>query len=78
MFMKCLYCQSKNIEQGILVHNQDNPTLKIGLMYQKNQFRYEVEPLYVDLCTDCGTIIRTYVKGDVKDKKWEKELWHNL
>ena len=51
--MKCLYCQSKNIEQGILVHNQDNPTLKIGLMYQKNQFRYEVEPLYVYLCTDC-------------------------
>ncbi len=76
--MKCPYCQSENIEQGIIVQNEDNPVMKIGLMYRKNQFGYEVEPLYVDLCTDCGAIIKTYVKGDVKNKKWEKENWRNI
>ena len=73
--MKCPYCQSENIEEGILVMNESVPTMEIGLMYRKNQFNYGLEQLYVDVCTDCGSIIRTYVKGDIKNKKWEKEPW---
>ena len=76
--MKCPYCNSENIEKGIKVMNEDNPAMDIGLMYRKNQFAYQIEPIYIDLCTDCGTIIRTYVKGNIKDKKWEKDNWRRL
>lgn len=74
--MKCPYCQSENIEEGIIVQNRIDTTKEIGLMYRKNQFTYDFKPFYVDVCLDCGTITRTYVKGDIKNKKWEKELWN--
>lgn len=73
--MKCPYCNSEKIEEGIVVFDSKTPSMEIGLMYRENQFKYNTLPLYVDLCTDCGSIVRMYVKGNVKDKKWEKEIW---
>ena len=76
--MKCPYCNSENIEESIAVLNELNPEMNLGLMYRKNQFAYEFKQIYADLCIDCGTIVRTYVKGDIKDKKWEKENWRRV
>lgn len=40
----------------------------IGLPHNTEYFVKATEPLVVDLCRNCGTVVRLYVKK--ADKKW--------
>ncbi|PKP23112.1 MAG: hypothetical protein CVU05_00875 [Bacteroidetes bacterium HGW-Bacteroidetes-21] len=68
--MKCSRCGSEEIVQqvktGLTAENGH-----IGPKYSKSLF-YVVEPMYCDICTGCGEILRFYIL-DFKDKKWVRK-----
>jgi len=68
--MKCPYCGSERIEEGI-AWGQTAEIGNIGLKFVNNSFiaPMGVTEVYSDLCLDCKSIIRTYIKDDT-DKKW--------
>lgn len=65
--MKCPFCGSNRIEKGIQTAEIGN----IGLRYVTAKVIKVVgtTEVYSDLCLNCGTIVRTYIKGDT-DKQW--------
>lgn len=67
--MKCPYCGSERIETGIAWGKQAESG-KIGLKARVGIFG-EVIEVYSDLCLDCGSIVRSYIK-DKTDKNWDK------
>ncbi len=67
--MKCPYCGSERIETGI-AWGKYPESGNVGLKSRVGVFG-EVTEVYSDLCLDCGTIVRTYIK-DKTDKKWVK------
>ena len=69
--MKCPYCESERIEQGI-AWGQSAETGNIGLKYSSGTGFFSlvgVAQVYSDLCLDCKSILRTYIKQDT-DKNW--------
>ena len=72
--MKCPYCGSENIEEGIVMGWTSGTTgtiRQIGLLYSKSIFDV-AETLYADLCKDCGSTTRIYIKGKT-DRTWKKD-----
>lgn len=67
--MNCPYCGGNNIEEGI-VWSMTAQSGNVGLAY-KMGFIIGTESVYSDLCLDCGTIVRSYVREP--NKKWYKK-----
>ncbi len=72
--MKCPYCHSERIEVSV-ARGKSTETGNVGLKYRMGGGLFGgitgVAEAYSDLCLDCGTIIRTYIKEDT-DKAWSK------
>lgn len=68
--MKCPYCGNERIETGI-AWGKSAEAGNVGLKYSRG-FLVGVTQVYSDLCLDCGTIVRSYIK-DTTDRKWSKK-----
>jgi len=72
--MKCPYCGSGNIAQGI-AWGKSAEAGNVGLKYETRAGflggLIGVAQAYSDLCLDCGAIVKTYVKEDT-DKNWSR------
>ena len=67
--MKCPFCGSENIETDV-AWGKTAEVGNIGLKYKSSFMGAKaVAQVYSDLCLDCGTIVRSYIKEDT-DKKW--------
>ena len=69
--MKCTCCGSERIEVGV-AWGKSAETGNVGLKYQTGKGFFSVVgvvQVYSDLCLDCKTILRTYVKEET-DKDW--------
>lgn len=68
--MKCPFCGSERIEKGIR-WGQTAEVGNVGLQYVTGKVIKVVGTVeaYSDLCLDCKTIVRTYIKGET-DKQW--------
>lgn len=72
--MKCPYCGSQRIEQSV-AWGKSAETGNIGLKYSTGSDLFSltgVVQVYSDLCLDCKTILRTYIKEDT-NKDWSHE-----
>ncbi|MBQ8578056.1 MAG: hypothetical protein IJ449_08885 [Clostridia bacterium] len=58
----CPYCGSHRIEKGI-VWGKSAEGGHVGLKYNAGLFT-GIEKVYSDLCLDCGSVLRTYIKED--------------
>jgi hypothetical protein len=63
----CIYCNSTNIQPDILMDQNTTAPGAVGLKY-RNKILDRVEPVYAELCKDCGSIVRLYVKNT--DRNW--------
>jgi hypothetical protein len=63
---KCIYCNSTNLQTNITI-GQSAETGGIGLQYHTKFLIIGVEPFYADLCKDCGSISRLYIKNSGKN-----------
>ena len=73
--MKCPYCGSERIELGIS-WGQTAEVGNVGLQYNSGKVFFSitgVAQVYSDLCLDCKSVLRTYIKEDT-NKNWS----HNL
>ena len=68
MIMQCPYCGSSRVETGITWGLSVN-TGDVGLRYNDGYMGEGIAQAYSDLCLDCKTILRTYIKEDT-DKNW--------
>lgn len=68
--MKCPYCGNERIEAGV-AWGKATEAGNVGLKFSKG-FLVGVTQVYSDLCLDCGTIVRSYIK-DTTDRKWNKK-----
>ena len=68
--MKCPYCGSERIETEI-AWGKSVDTGNVGLKFKSKGILSAtgVAQVYSDLCLDCSTIVRTYIKEDT-DRKW--------
>lgn len=66
--MKCPYCGSERIETDI-AWGKSSETGNVGLKYTTAGIFTGVAQVYADLCADCKSIIRLYIKEDT-DKEW--------
>ncbi len=72
--MKCPYCGSQRIEQSV-AWGKSSETGNVGLKYGVGSGLFSltgVVQVYSDLCLDCKTILRTYIKEDT-NKDWSHE-----
>ncbi len=67
--MKCFYCGSERIEEGV-AWGKAAEAGNVGLKYNK-AILVGVVQVYSDLCLDCGTLLRSYIKEDT-NKNWSK------
>lgn len=67
----CQHCGSARIEKGIR-SNISNEASHYGLAYQGKFKLWFTEPFLFDICSDCGTVHRMYVKNT--EHKWINEL----
>jgi len=58
---KCTHCGGSNIVCGVTV-DQTADAGRIGLAYKTRFVLMGTEQFYADVCDDCGTIVRLYVK----------------
>jgi hypothetical protein len=65
----CIYCNSTNIQPDILLDQNTEEPGGLGLKYRAKIFDH-VEPIYAELCKDCGSIIRLYIKNTERN-------WHS-
>lgn len=63
---KCPHCGGGNISGGVRVE-QTAEVGKIGLAYRTRFMVIATEGFYADVCEDCGTITRIYVKQTGKN-----------
>ena len=68
--MKCPYCGSEKIELGV-AWGKSADTGNVGLKYSKGIFAGVVQ-VYSDLCLDCGSLVRSYIK-DRTDRNWSQK-----
>ena len=68
--MRCPFCGSERIETEV-AWGKTAETGNVGLKFKSTGFlgSVSVAQAYSDLCRDCKTILRTYIKEDT-DKKW--------
>lgn len=69
--MKCQYCGSERIEVGV-AWGKNAETGNVGLKYQSGAGIFSltgVVQVYSDLCLDCQSILKTYIKEDT-NKNW--------
>ena len=69
--MKCPYCGSERIETEIAWGKSAEPG-NVGLKFSVGNGIFSpvgVAQAYSDLCLDCKSILRTYIKEDAK-KNW--------
>ena len=69
--MKCPYCGSERIEEGIS-WGKAAETGNVGLKYEVGKGLFSVVgvvQVYSDLCLDCRSVLRTYIKEDT-NKNW--------
>lgn len=66
--MGCPYCGSENIEIGV-AWGKSAEAGNVGLKYE-NIFTGVIQ-VYSDLCLNCGTLLRTYIK-DSTPRQWSK------
>ena len=59
--MKCPYCGSEDIIEGVLWSAPNFPNT-VGLLEKNLMFR-NTHQLCSDLCKECGSLIRTYLRG---------------
>ena len=64
----CIYCNSTNIQPDIVMDQDTTAPGGIGLKYHTKFLFDGVEPLYAELCKDCGSITRLYLKN--VDRNW--------
>lgn len=72
--MKCPYCQSERIETGVS-WGKSAEVGNVGLKYSTGSGLFSlvgVAEVYSDLCLDCGSIVRSYIKEDTR-KDWSHE-----
>ena len=70
--MACPFCGSERIEIGIAWGKLEAKGGNVGLKYTNGKGLIAplgVAQAYSDLCLDCKTILRTYIKEDT-DKNW--------
>lgn len=66
---KCIYCGSENLEKELTIKGSKG----IGnLHFQFSMLGMSSEEILSDLCKDCGSITRFYVKST--DRDWFKGL----
>ena len=67
--MKCTFCGSDNIETDV-AWGKSAETGNVGLKYKSGFLGAAgVVQVYSDLCLDCGSLIRSYIKEDT-GKEW--------
>ena len=64
---KCSECGSSDIVTGITV-TKTAETGSIGLSYKSLGILRGTAQLYADMCRQCGTVVRLYVRET--DKSW--------
>ena len=64
---KCIHCGGTNLGENIQVAMTAEAG-SIGLRYATKFLVNGVEPFYADLCNDCGSITRLYVKNG--ERRW--------
>ena len=70
--MKCPYCGSERIEIGV-AWGKTSQTGNVGLKNHTGMLgMVGVAEVYSDLCLDCKSIVRSYIKDDT-DKDWIKK-----
>ncbi len=65
--MKCPYCGSEHIDIGV-AWGKSAEGGNVGLKYSSGWLTGVVQ-VYSDLCLDCKSIVRSYIKEDT-DKEW--------
>ncbi|MDD3844929.1 MAG: hypothetical protein PHC90_01070 [Syntrophorhabdaceae bacterium] len=58
---KCPHCGGSNIVRGVTV-DQTADAGRIGLAYKTKFVIMGTEQFFADVCDDCGTVARIYVK----------------
>jgi len=58
---RCPLCGGVEVAAGLIV-NQSTEVLRIGLAYKAGGFMTACEPLRADLCQNCGSVVRLFVK----------------
>ena len=68
--MKCPFCGSERIETEV-AWGKSAESGNVGLKYEGGGFfgTGAVAQVYSDICLDCKTIVRSYIKEDT-DKEW--------
>ena len=66
--MICPYCGSERIETAI-AWGKSSEGGNVGLKYTMMLGIVGVAQVYSDLCLDCHSIVRSYIKEDT-DKNW--------
>ncbi|MBO5463306.1 MAG: hypothetical protein J6A49_08330 [Clostridia bacterium] len=69
--MKCPYCGSERIELSI-AWGKSAETGNVGLKYNGGAGFFSITgvvQVYSDLCLDCKSVLRTYIKEDT-NKNW--------
>ena len=67
--MNCPYCGSERIESGV-AWGKSAESGNVGLKYKAGFLGATgVVQVYSDLCLDCGSILRSFIKEDT-DKEW--------
>ncbi|MBR4434686.1 MAG: hypothetical protein IKS90_01145 [Clostridia bacterium] len=69
--MKCPYCGSERIEEGVSF-GKVNDNGAMGLKFTRGTLWTGISPVYADLCLDCKAIIKIYIKDDT-DKTWSHD-----
>jgi hypothetical protein len=65
---RCPYCGSSDVAADVLV-NQLADAGRIGLAYKSGVFLTRTAAFYVELCRQCGSVVRLYVKETGKNWK---------
>ena len=72
--MKCPYCGSERIEEGV-AWGKTAETGNVGLKYESGKGLFSivgVAQVYADLCLDCKALLKLYIKEDT-GKNWSHE-----
>lgn len=64
---RCPYCGSSNIVRNIKV-DQTADAGRIGLAYRARFMIITPEQVLADLCDDCGSVVRTFIR--TTGRKW--------
>jgi len=58
---RCPHCGGVEVAAGLKLH-QNTEVNRVGLAYKTAKIFITVEQLYADLCLNCGSVVRFFVK----------------